>query len=166
MTAQNSPPKLELARSVCVVINELYRLVDMGLSERRIDRVRREAIFFLYEGGEAAKWDNTRPHSAGARRLIAEIGRSKAIKQITYDHAIPLRTLWPGLKASARNPDVMLDFLERHVRGVVLLREENLRLNGVFRSSMPLGCAADDRLARYRAVGIEFDPEDLARLAH
>lgn len=53
--------------AVRLILQQLYRLSDLGFAEGKIDRIRRKAIFFLYEGGDAAKWDRARPHSLADR---------------------------------------------------------------------------------------------------
>ncbi|RDJ21981.1 hypothetical protein DWF00_27050 [Bosea caraganae] len=84
---------------------------------------------------------------------------------ITYDHAIPLATLWQGLRTCIVDAAEMNSFLELHVAGVVLLKAENAKLNKCgLRSSMPPGAPAYDKLARYRHADIAFEPADEARL--
>lgn len=164
------PTDLEIAGALCRILTELHGLTDKGLDGRRIDRVRREAIFFLHEGGEPAKWRFDRPHSAEARHMHLE--RKAACRRfpskndmVTYDHAIPLATLWDGLRHSAGDATTLLAFLKRNVIGVVLSRAENDRLNKAgLRSRLPAGSEPDDRMARYLAVGIAFEPADAAIL--
>jgi hypothetical protein len=160
------PTPDEIVEAVCTIVSQLHRLTDLGLDPRRIDRIRRETIFFLYEGGDAEKWSETRPHSARARQLhhkAKEDGRRFNSKnyRITYEHAIPLVTLRDGLRQASSSRELMATFLQRHIIGVVLLKEENDRLSQLkLHRSMPTGCEPHDRLARYRAAGIEFEPED------
>lgn len=116
----------EVVEAVRLIIGELHRLVDAGMPARRIDRLQREVIFFLYEGGEAAKWDFRRPHSAGARQLREQtnaVGQHplRCRRFLTYDHAIPLATLREGLRAATASAQTMQEFLARHVRGVIIL---------------------------------------------
>ena len=141
----------EIVEAVCHILAQLHRLTDLGLDPRRIDRIRRETIFFLYEGGEPTKWSFDRPHSAGARALHREarlLGRTFNSKNypITYEHAVPLATLREGLREAAGSPAEMSAFLERHVAGVAILKEENARLSKLrLRRSMPGGSLAHDR---------------------
>jgi len=46
-----------VVEAVWLIQQQLYRLSDLGFPEGKIERIRREAIFFLDEGGDAAKWD-------------------------------------------------------------------------------------------------------------
>jgi hypothetical protein len=56
-------------------------------------------------------------------------------------------------------------FFNAHIAGVVVTKEEDQMLRAAkLHRSMPLGAEPNDRLARYHAAGIEFGPEDLARL--
>jgi hypothetical protein len=161
----------EIIEAVCRILGELHRLTNLGLDPRRIDRIRRETIFFLYEGGDAAKWSFERPHSAAARRLHREaraLGRSFNSKNypVTYEHAIPLVTLREGLREAAVSSVAMSAFLQQHIMGVVILKEENERLSKLkLGRVMPSGAVPHDRLARYRKAGIEFEPDDAAMLA-
>lgn len=152
--------------AVRLILQQLYRLSDLGFAEGKIDRIRREAIFFLYEGGDAAKWDRARPHSLAARAL-REVTKGKGLlplavrKAITYDHAIPLRCLRSGLREASGTNETMGSFLAQFVKGVVITREENDKLNKLgLRSTMPEGADVDDLTARYRMAGIEFAAAD------
>lgn len=162
--------KQEVVRAVGEILRQLYRLEDIGINPNRLSRLRRETIFFLYEGGGDAKWNPERPHSARARALAREvigknITRAGFLKAVTYEHAIPLKTLTDGLRVASYGDEALADFLDRHILGVVLLRseDENLLRLGL-RQVMPSGSEANDRLARYRAAGIEFEPEDLRKV--
>ena len=82
-----------------------------------------------------------------------------------YDHAIPLAVLQPGLKHATQSLSEMRNFLQRNVQGVVLTKYENELLDQAgLTSILPHGVDTYDLLARYRAVGIEFLPEDEAIL--
>lgn len=152
--------------AVRLILQQLYRLSDLGFAEGKVDRIRREAIFFLYEGGDAAKWDRARPHSLAARTL-REATKTKGLlplavrRAVTYDHAIPLRCLRSGLREAAATNATMGPFLARFVKGVVITREENETLNKLgLRSSMPEGSNSSDLMARYRVAKIGFAPAD------
>jgi len=152
--------------AVRLILQQLYRLSDLGFGEGKIDRIRREAIFFLYEGGDAAKWDRARPHSLAARAL-REATKTKGLlpltvrKAVTYDHAIPLRCLRAGLREAAETNETMGSFLAHFVKGVVITREENEKLNKLgLRSAMPDGWDPADVMARYRVAEIGFAPVD------
>ena len=123
------PDTVEPLRRILI---QLQELVDAGLPLRRVEKIRREAVFYLYEGGQAAQWDFSRPHSAAARRLRERSGATGphclgCRKQLTYDHAIPLVSIRAGLRNALHSAEGFRDFLARHVRGVVILREENAR---------------------------------------
>ncbi len=166
----SSPRDDAVVKAVRRILFQLYGLADRGLPEGQIDRIRRETIFFLYEGGDAAKWDLARPHSAAARKLRVGAGGTASLplgirKLVTYDHAIPLRCLRDGLREASASDGAMRAFLDRHVRGVVITREEDQQLKARgLRSKMPKGAAGDDLLARYRAAGIPFEEADEAEL--
>jgi hypothetical protein len=83
---------------------------------------------------------------------------------VTYDHAIPLRELRSQILALADQPKALLAFLTANVLGVIITNEENDRLNKSLRSSMPPGAPPNDLMARYRAAGIEFEADDIARI--
>ena len=135
--------------------------------KKHIARIEREAIFFLYEHHDLRKWDETRPHSAAARKRRKTIaGRIKSKSHgITYDHAIPITTLRPHLKKAIVSTEAMHRTLKRFVCAVIITREEDDLLSAErLRLKMPEGAKEDDRLARYRAVGIKFKAEDEMKL--
>ena len=145
------------AEAVRQILLQLYSLVDAGMPKSQIRRVVREAIFFLYEGGEAAKWASDRPHSMTAREL--SLGKK------IYDHAIPLASLLCKLKKASASPESFHAFLIRYVQGVVITKEEDRRLTSAgLRSRMPSNADPDDKMARYSNVGIAFAPADEAKL--
>ena len=166
----SAPRDDAVVKAVRRILLQLYGLADRGLPEGQIDRIRRETIFFLYEGGDAAKWDLTRPHSAAARKLRVEAGGTASLplgirKLVTYDHAIPLRCLREGLREASGSDGAMRTFLDRYVRGVVITREEDQQLTARgLRSKMPKGVSGDDLLARYRVAGIPFERADEVKL--
>jgi len=85
--------------------------------------------------------------------------------QVTYDHAIPWDTLGDSLREAATSYEKMRDFLNHHVQGVVILKEEDARLSKCkLRRRLPAGAQAHDMLARYQKAGIAFEPEDEAKL--
>jgi hypothetical protein len=145
------------------ILRQLYALEAQGMLPKYITRIEREAIFFLYEHQNSRKWDMARPHSAAARRLHKTItARLKSRRHgITYDHAIPLATLRPYLKKAIISTDAMHRILKRFVCAVIITSEEDARLSEAhLRRKMPKGAKPDDRLARYRAVGIKFSSAD------
>jgi hypothetical protein len=152
------------------ILMQLYRLVDDGVPEKRIIKLCRETVFFLYEVRSLSKFDPERPHSAGARALhrdaiAARRKFSSPTYPIVYDHAIPLLTLRQGLRSAALGSiGELTAFLKQHIWGVVVLKEEDDRLSKAgLRGRMPAGAALDDPMARYRAVGISFEADDLAK---
>ena len=87
--------------------------------------------------------------------------------KVTYDHAKRFAELRAPMLALAEQSEALLQFLDRHLCGVVITHEENERLNlAGFRSSSPAGAALDDLMARYRAASIEFEPDDEERIAN
>ena len=157
----------ETIEAVRQILKQLY-----GLSPppRGINRIVRETIFFLYEGGDRGKWSVERPHSAEARARRNEAGSRNGRLNgrnfpVTYDHAIPLDTLSDGLCKATTSYEEMRDFLNRHVQGVVILRKENKKLSNCgMRRCLPAGSPSHDLLARYRKAEIKFEPEDEAKL--
>ncbi len=151
----------EIIAAVRIILHTLHNL---DLPRSRVGRIQREAIFYLYEGGEPAKWDIQRPHSAAARRLRQKQG-NEFRKLVTYEHAIPLSTLYDGLRNASQSDDDMALFLRRHIQGVVITREENRELRELkLFQSMPEGARPDDLMARYQMANIKFEPNDLAKL--
>jgi len=122
--------------------------------------VLRQTIFYVWEGGEANKWRSDRPYSAAARQ-IRRIGIDRRI--LRYDHAIPLATIRRRLCEVRQSHDDTKAVLKRYVRPAILVKDEDELLSKRFRSTMPPGVQPDDAMARYREVGISFEPED-ARL--
>lgn len=156
--------ELDRIEAVRLILQQLYKLLDLGLPSSRIGRIEREAIYFLYES-EEGKFPEGRPHSASARAIRKATNGSLSNADVTYDHAIPLAALRPGLRDAVTSYEAMAAFLKRYVQGVVITREEDKQLNRAgWRSSMPGDAMGDDLMARYRSVGIAFDPEDVAAL--
>src|SRR5690606_19577847 len=114
------------------ILLQLYALNDAGLSPRRTDRIRRETLFFLLEGGEEQKWAWDRRHSEAARAAhraaLEERRRFPGQVEVRYDHAIPITLLWSGLRDACRSTDTLRAFVQRYVQGVVILKEEDIRL--------------------------------------
>lgn len=162
--------KREVVKAVGEILRQLNRLEDLGINPNRLSKLRRETIFFLYEGGGDAKWAADRPHSARARAVRRQmdsraISRADGLKQFTYEHAVPLKTLAVALRAASDSDEELERFLDQHILGAVILREEDDRLvEKGLRQAMPLDAMPHDRFARYREAGIEFEPEDLAKL--
>lgn len=145
------------------ILRQLYSLEQKGMHTKHITRIEREAIFFLYEHHDSKKYAETRPHSAAARKMRKTItGRIMSRSHgITYDHAIPIATLRKYLKQGTASTEAMRRVLKRFVCGVVITAEEDSLLSAKqLRRKMPTGAKADDKLARYRAVGIKFDTAD------
>lgn len=141
------------------ILAELYNLVDAGsVTPSQIQRIERETIFFLLEGGDAKKWDAGRPHSIAARQSCRR-------SELTYDHAIPLAMLKTGLRVAAVCPIRMNEFAQNWIQGVVITREEDSRLTAAgLRNTLPTGANPGDKLARYRAVDIMFAADDEKKL--
>jgi hypothetical protein len=170
LQTQGSKMENAIVEAVRQILIQLHDLADRGLPQQQIDKVRREAIFFLYEGGAAAKWSFDRPHSAAARdmhRRARETGIlfNERRFRITYEHAIPLKLLREGLRQATESTEQMRGFLSRHVQGVVVLKEEDTVITKQgLRDRLPDGAQFFDLMARYRAAGIAFEPEDEHKL--
>lgn len=90
---------------------------------------------------------------------------SKCKDRFRYDHAIPLCLICNEIGRHVHDVIVFKGFLRVYLQGVVITAEEDGRLNDAgLRMKMPPGSKGNDLLARYRAVGIEFEPDDEARL--
>lgn len=159
-------PEHQRVEAVRQILLQLYVLVDAGMPQTQISRVVRETIFFIYEGGDTWKYHKDRTHSAAARALRGSGKRfHSSTHPIIYDHAIPFATFANGLRNATETPEMFSAFLRRFFRSVVITRDEDRKLSGAgLASRMPEGAKADDLLARYRSVGIEFQPEDEAKL--
>lgn len=161
----------ELRLAAARFIGELASL-DPNLENRDVQKLIREIIFFGLEGGERLKWISERPHSLDARKLHDESSRrgmvfkgsKKGPWAVTYDHATPLEVLRPEIVRLSDKPTELLDFIDAHFVGAIITYDEAKRLQGTLKSAMPLGAAISDRMARYRAAGIEFHPDDVTRL--
>jgi hypothetical protein len=153
--------RIEAIRQILI---QLYGLIDSGIPSSRIGRIEREAIYFIYEA-EDGKFPEARPHSAAARQIRRAANGRLTSKNVTYDHAIPLARLRQGLRAATASYEAMETFLKRFLQGVAITRDEDKKLNdGGWRSNMPGDAANDDLMARYRHVGIAFEPNDEAIL--
>lgn len=164
-----SGPNIEIdiaIETVRLIIKQSFILKD-ALPKTNISPIIRQTIFYYYEGGEPGKWLVGRPHSASARAIRRSTrGRFPPLDHpMRYEHAIPLAVLQPGLRHATVSLDAMRAFLNRNVQGVVLTKHENGLLDQArLTSAMPARVDACDLLARYRAVGIEFEPDDEAAL--
>ena len=151
----NEFDRVEAVRKILAV---LYELPD-GFPQSGINRIERETIFFLYENVDH-KLAARRPHSMKARLMRTPSAKS-VNRFLTYDHAIPLWTLRTGLRTAVSTHDKLATFLRRYVRSAVITKEEDqLLTNGLLRSVMPKDARDDDPMARYRALGIAFGPDD------
>lgn len=165
-----SAPDIE--RAVGNILHELAVLKRSGAPKGLTDKLFRETIFYLFEGGEAGKWSYDRPHSAAARALHDQC-RRKGLRfsgsrsgpwPVTYEHAIPLTCLQADILDAAYGRRNLVELLRRRVCGVIITNDENDRLNRLHRATMPSGAAVGDLMARYRAAGITFTLEDERRL--
>lgn len=150
-------------------IEAVRQILSHAFSIRRTDPtinvspIVRQTIFYIYEGGEPEKWKEHRPHSAAARACRrAGAGRFPSKDDpMRYDHAIPLARLQRGLEEATASLETMRSFLHRFIQGVVITREENERLDKArLTTALPVGASEHDMLARYRFVGIAFEPAD------
>ncbi len=153
----------ERVEAIRQILIQIYGLLDAGLPAPHIGRIEREVIFFLYESVGLDKLAESRPHSAEARKIRCN-PTDKLSRLVTYDHAIPLAMLREGLKKATASQEEMHAFLRRFVRGAIITREEDKRLNQGLRRKLPNGAASHDIMARYRAAGIIFEPTDEAML--
>ena len=153
---------LEIAQAVCGVFASVEALHAKGLPDARGSRVRREAVHFLWELRDQSKLAPERPHSAAARRQ-RQTGDTTDLR---YEHAIPLATFMPTLRAAVTGgPEAMLSALRRFVRPVIVVDAECRRLTKVgLAASMPAAAAPDDPVARYRAAGIALEARDVRLL--
>jgi hypothetical protein len=162
--------KSSVIAALAKIIQLLDKLESDGVNPSDIAKLRRETIFFLYEGGNKHKWNSERPHSKGARELLRAVEngamrKSDARHLCTYEHSVPISSLKVGLNAAAASAEELEIYLDRHVLGVVVLRSEDALLRAAKVSrSLPAGSAANDRLARYQAVGIELEPQDRLKI--
>ncbi len=159
----------EIVEAVRQILIQLYGLRSLPPG---MNKIVRETIFFLYEGGDLDKWSFERPHSAAARALHHD-ARSKGVRcngkqfPVVYDHAVPLDALSNGLREATASYEEMHDFLIQHVQGVAILTGENAKLSKRgLRNRLPAGAQTHDLLARYRTAEINFEPEDEAKLEH
>jgi hypothetical protein len=163
-------PKGELTErhrveAVRVILKQLYTLSERGLDKKYLGRIERETIFFLYECHSPRKFALERPHSAFARAKRKSFPDNLRIKSrehgLTYDHAIPLATIRAELRKGTTSTGAMHRTLKRFVQGVIITGEEDGLLSAnALRLRMPDGAASDDKIARYRAVGITFRSKD------
>jgi hypothetical protein len=162
----------DIERAVGNILHELAVLKRSGKPKGLTDKLVRETIFYLFEGGEAEKWSYDRPHSAAARALHDQC-RAKGLRfsgsrsgpwPVTYEHAIPLTHLQADILEAAYSRGNLIELLRRRVCGVIITNEENERLNRLHRATMPSGADTGDLMARYRAAGITFMPDDERRL--
>lgn len=160
----------EIVKSVRRILLEVFRLEELGIPASGTRKIVREAIFHLYEGGEKKKWAFDRPHSAAARALHEEAksaGKSFSGKSfpVTYDHCIPFNASKAGLRAASSSDEEIQLFLDAHITGVVITKEEDGRLSSSrLRQTMPKDASPNDKTARYLAAGIQFKPDDWDRL--
>lgn len=153
------PSETERVEAIRQILIQLYNLHGAGLHSRHISRIERESIFFLYESVGQDKFHDSRPHSKAAR-LLRESNPASLHKLVTYEHAIPLSTLRAELMSATGSTQTMYAFLKRFIKGVIITREEDKRLNGRLRKSLPQGAASHDMMARYREAQIEFEDPD------
>jgi hypothetical protein len=127
----------------------------------------RQAIFYIWEGGEQQKYSEDRAHSKAARELRSTA--TKAFRNgsypICYDHAVPLAIVVKKLRDAVDSSERTQSILEQLVCGVIVLKEEDEALTKCgLRKAMPPGTTHDDLMARYRDAKITFLPDDEEKL--
>jgi hypothetical protein len=114
----------------------------------------REPVHFLWERRFGSKMRAAKYRSIGARGLKFGTGN------LVYDHAIPFRFLQQKLMSWDPDGGEALEaILARYDTVVLISKEENAKLNSAgLGRTMPDGWDKTEPLARYRAVGIELEP--------
>lgn len=156
-----TPSEADRVEAVRSILLPLYALPS-GFPASGINRIEREAIFFLYENTDH-KLSERRPHSLAARQ-IRDRRKTGLNRVLTYDHAVPLRLLREGLRMAVTSHAALAAFLKTQIKTAVITKEEDKRLAGELKAGLPANTEAFDPMARYRAAGIVFSPEDEHRL--
>ena len=85
-------------------------------------------------------------------------------KKLMHEHVVPKRIVMEKLLGLApATSDSVREVLDRYCIGVVVTREEDVRLTKLgLRSEMPDGWDGEDPWARYSKAGIVLSPDDTA----
>ena len=150
MTTQNSH-----LSEIASIISSCRRLEELGNNKTGPRKIIREAIFFIWETGvnKPTKFSKKRARSIRA-------SKEKDIKNLRYDHPIPLKIIIEKLYSLEEiNEASLLRILNRYIKqgGILITKEEDKLLNEKgLRSSMPKDWDEEDILARYKKAGIEI----------
>jgi hypothetical protein len=157
--------KCERAEAIRTIVGTLCRL---DLPPQSFMPVVRQAIFYIWEGGEQQKYAEDRAHSKAARELRSTA--TKAFRNgsypICYDHAVPLAMVVKELRNAVDSSERTRSILEQLVCGVIILKYEDQALTSSgLQKTTPLGTLdPGDLMARYRKAKIAFLPDDEERL--
>jgi len=149
--------RLEL---IAETVRYCQHVAKLGMPKTAYAKTMRETIYSVWTSRLGPKTKSARYRSREAVGL--RFGRGK----IRYDHAIPFRyELQALMNLSAVTPDTMRPILEKYDVHTIITADEDTKLaEKKLKSEMPEGWDGTDRLARYKAVGIEvLENEDALR---
>ena len=165
----HEPSELD-KKTLLKIFRALSDYIAEGGKQTSINKIARETLFFVYEGGNSGKYDRD-PKSKEANQLSLKTVKEKA-KYLRYDHAIPLKCwLYPLVqKCKKLQCEQILEEIELHDHIRIITKDENEKLNEKgFREKMPPGWDEDKPKnisrkdwikkwidERYQAAGIEF----------
>ena len=122
MTTQNSH-----LSEIASIISSCRRLEELGNNKTGPRKIIREAIFFIWETGvnKPTKFSKKRARSIRA-------SKEKDIKNLRYDHPIPLKIIIEKLYSLEEiNEASLLRILNRYIKegGILITKEEDKVLN-------------------------------------
>ena len=140
---------------IASIISSCKRLEEMGNNKTGPRKIIREAIFFIWETGvnKFTKFSKNRARSIRASKV-------KDIKNLRYDHPIPLKIIIEKLYSLEKiNEASVLKVLDKYLKdgGILITKEEDKILNEKgLQSSMPNDWDGIDTLARYKKAEIKL----------
>jgi hypothetical protein len=148
-------------QTLCSRTDLITRAVDLALLMRAAGvgrtayaKILRETIFFVWETGSKAKYDQSRPRSWAARGLRPA--------ELDYDHAIPMKIVIDQLLEAGPDPVAVSRILREKVHAVLITKKEHSELQKKkLGNAMPSGWDGADWRARYREAGIRLDDDAL-----
>ncbi|HEY9056118.1 MAG TPA: hypothetical protein VIN77_03115 [Aurantimonas sp.] len=143
--------RLEL---VCEAIRYCQKVRNMGMVKAAWSKALREPIFFMWERRNGGK------KTAAQFQSLNASGRDWGSREIVYDHAVPFTALSDDLMAIANpKPEVVREILDKKLVCCVITKDEDRALiKAGLNSKMPEAWDGEDPFARYKSVGIKFEP--------
>jgi hypothetical protein len=138
---------------IAEAVRYCQRVKGMSMPPNCYTKALREPIFYLWDrrfGGDKDRFAQFRSRNS--------VGLSRGIGELLFDHAVPFSYLQRELlELSEVTPASVEAVLRRHGTFVLITKDEDALLTSQrLKSQMPNDWDGVDKLARYKAAGIEI----------